>query len=301
VIDPYRQRIFMDVLFTFDSAGNPKYNLALLGRAAKNWKSAYVRENGGTLWGKPETGRASQYLLSGLARCGLCGSSMVATKGLGKGRKLYPRYACSWNSNRGRTVCANNWRESQEVLDEKVLGAIERSVLTPDAVSYVVDRAMQLAKERRKQEPDSTKKLEGEIKRLTRERDNIVAACAQGRAPESLLAEIHKREQGIAALKDELARSPHRLQTNGKELESLKAAIISRMGKFQDLMHADVPLARQALRKLLVGPIKCTPVIRDGRRDYTIRGETKLGALLPTARVTLVPRKGLEPPQCCHR
>jgi hypothetical protein len=74
----------------------------------------------------------------------------------------------------------------------------------------------------------------------------LVAACAQGRAPESLLAQIHKREQGTAAIKDELARSPHRLQTNGKELESLKAAIISRMGKFQDLMHADVPLARQS-------------------------------------------------------
>jgi hypothetical protein len=70
----------------------------------------------------------------------------------------------------------------------------------------------------------------------------LVAACVQGRAPESLLAQIHKREQGTAAIKDELARSPHRLQTNGKELESLKAAIISRMGKFQDLMHADVPL-----------------------------------------------------------
>ena len=40
VIDAYRQRIFMDALFSFDSSGNPKYNLALLGRAAKNWKSA---------------------------------------------------------------------------------------------------------------------------------------------------------------------------------------------------------------------------------------------------------------------
>lgn len=40
VIEPYRRRIFMDVLFTFDEAGHPKYNLALLGRAAKNWKSA---------------------------------------------------------------------------------------------------------------------------------------------------------------------------------------------------------------------------------------------------------------------
>ena len=226
---------------------------------------------------------------------------MVATSGLGHGRKRYPRYACSFNSNRGKTVCANNWRESQEVLDGKVLKAIERAVLTPEAINYVVDRALQIAKERRRKEPDATIKLEAEIKRLTRERDNLVAACAQGRAPESVLAEIHKRDQRIEARQEELTRSPHRLEVNDKELDSLKAAIISRMGKFQELMHADVPLARQALRKLLVGPIKCTPVVRDGRRDYAIRGETKLGALLPAASVTLVPRKGLEPPQCCHR
>jgi hypothetical protein len=116
-----------------------------------------------------------------------------------------------------------------------------------------------------------------------------------------VLLEIHNREHYIATLKDDLARSPHRLQANGKELEGLKAAIISRMGKFQDLIHADVPLARQALRKLLAGPIKCTPVIRDGRRDYVIQGEAKPGVLLTSARETLVPRKGLEPPQCCHR
>jgi hypothetical protein len=259
-----------------------------------------MREQSGTLWGRPETGRVSSYLLSGLARCGLCGASMVAAKGSGAGRK-YALYACSYNSNRGKTVCANTWRESQEVLDGKVIGAIERTILTPDAVSRVVERALQLAKERRKQEPDTTKKVEAEIKRLTRERDNLVAACAQGKAPESVLLEIHNREQGIESLKDELARSPHPMQVKDGELEKLKQAIIGRMGRFQELVYADVPLARQALRKLLAGPIKCTPVVRDGRRGCAIRGEAKLENLLPGASVTLVPRKGLEPPQCCHR
>jgi hypothetical protein len=69
--------------------------------------------------------------------------------------------------------------------------------------------------------------------------------------PESLLAQIHKREQGTAAIKDELARSPHRLQTNGKELESLKAAIISRMGKFQDLTGTGIT---RSVEKLSWGP-----------------------------------------------
>lgn len=39
VIEPYRQRIFTEALYTFDE-GTPHYNLALTGRGKKNWKSA---------------------------------------------------------------------------------------------------------------------------------------------------------------------------------------------------------------------------------------------------------------------
>jgi site-specific DNA recombinase len=271
----------------------------------KSVRQTYVRETGGTLWGRPETGAQSKYLLSGLARCGLCGASMIATKGLGRGRQMYARYACSHNSNRGRTVCENNYRESQESLDNKVIDAVERTVLTPERVDRIIQLALQKAKERSKQEPDSTKKLEADIKRLERERDNLTAACAQGRVkPESLLAEIERREHAIATLKADLARSPHRLRDAGKNMDGLKASMLDRIGKFRELMRdrRNAPLARQALRKLLDGPIRCTPVVRkDGRRGYAIRGETRLGALLSGACVTLVPRKGLEPPQCCHR
>jgi hypothetical protein len=40
VIEPYRQRIFMEALYTFGEDGRPRYNLALTGRGKKNWKSA---------------------------------------------------------------------------------------------------------------------------------------------------------------------------------------------------------------------------------------------------------------------
>lgn len=39
-IEPYRRRIFEDVLWTFDEDGRPKYNMALSGRAKKNWKTS---------------------------------------------------------------------------------------------------------------------------------------------------------------------------------------------------------------------------------------------------------------------
>lgn len=39
-IEPYRRDAFEAVLYTFDDEGRPKYNLALCGRAKKNWKTS---------------------------------------------------------------------------------------------------------------------------------------------------------------------------------------------------------------------------------------------------------------------
>jgi hypothetical protein len=39
-IEPYRQRIFSEALYTFDDDGRPRYSLGLFGRAKKNWKSS---------------------------------------------------------------------------------------------------------------------------------------------------------------------------------------------------------------------------------------------------------------------
>ncbi len=262
---------------------------------------ANVRE-GGTLWGRPEAGRESKYLLSGLARCGLCGSSLVATKGEGNGRGMLARYACSYNSNRGRTVCTNNWREPQDRLDAKVLGHIERAFLNPDGAKYIVERALKAAKEKRRREPDKTKALESRIKHLEREKDNLLAVAKAGKVtPESVLEGIRKQEVEIEAAKEELARSPHRLAYDERELAALKNDLTERIEKFREVMRGEVHLARQALRKLLNGPIKCTPVERDGRRAYEISGETKLGGLFIPASVRLVPKGGLEPPQSCDR
>lgn len=80
------------------------------------------------------------------------------------------------------------------------------------------------------------------------------------------LEEIHKREEAIAALEAELARLRDQVNLAPRDLNALKAAMLERMGKSRELIHADIPLARQALQKLLSGPIKCIPVVRDGKK-----------------------------------
>jgi site-specific DNA recombinase len=234
----------------------------------------------GTLFARPDTGRASKSLLSGLAYCSRCGSNMIAWRStFTSGSKLVPHYRCSYNSNRGNAICSNNTRERQVVMDERVLNAIERSILTPDAIHFVLQNALELVEQQRKSEPDPSRRIEADIKRLTRERDNLVNLAAQGKAPSSVLEEITKRERAIAALEAELV--PHRLKFEDKDIATLKAGMIERMAKFHQLLHSEVALSRQALRKLLVGRIKCIPVVRDGKKGFAVRGETQLGALVP--------------------
>jgi hypothetical protein len=38
-IEPYRRKIFGEALHTFDDDGTPTFNMALCGRAKKNWKT----------------------------------------------------------------------------------------------------------------------------------------------------------------------------------------------------------------------------------------------------------------------
>lgn len=53
------------------------------------------------------------------------------------------------------------------------------------------------------------------------------------------------------------------------------------MGTFKDLIFSDVPKTRQALRKLLDGPIMVSPVVvNESRKGFAFEGRTKLGPLV---------------------
>ena len=75
----------------------------------------------------------------------------------------------------------------------------------------------------------------------------------------------------------------------------LRKALTAKMGRFKVLVYGDVPVARQALRKLLAEPIQFTPVMRDGRKTYSFEGKTRLGMLLEPGYIELASPRGFEP------
>ena len=257
-------------------------------------RQAYARATNGNLWGRPDAGRDSKYLLTGFLRCACCGSSMVATtsqSGPPGGRRRVHRYGCSYNSSRGHAICANSLRPRMDEIDNQVLAAIEETILTPGNARYVVEQALKQIVESRHQRPDDEAALRAEIARLQRELDRFMVLISEGQAPQSVKAQINQREARIKALESKLGEYQAPADLNELDLKRLERDLSARLLRFKDLIHANVSVARQALRKLLVGPAVLEPV--DG--GYTIRGNTCVGALFPSAREVLASPTGFEP------
>ena len=91
-------------------------------------------------------GRELRYLLSGLARCGVCGASIEARSGnhgTGARRVRVVHYACSAYQRKGTTVCTNALRVRMETADAAILDTLRRQILNPRVIEPAVRRAVQ--------------------------------------------------------------------------------------------------------------------------------------------------------------
>ena len=133
-------------------------------------------------------------------------------------------------------------------------------------------------------ELDAKRKLESQIKAKTRERDNMYALAKQNLDdPKRAAEEINECDRRIRALEMELGNLPG--QQDPKSLADTRGRMVARIAKFRELMQdrRNTPLARQVLRKALKQPLRCIPILRDGRKDYAIGRNSFLLSREPVA------------------
>ncbi len=230
----------------------------------KAQKEKYRKQNKGGTPHRPETGK-ERYLLSGIARCGECGRSMVVVG------SPYRYYACSYHSNRGSMVCTNDHRERVAKMDSRVLQVIERKVLTSEAVDYVAEKAAKAVERRWRKIPRRAPGLQQELSNQRQELQNFLELIAKGKALESVLIEIEKRERRIKEL--ELALKP--LREDELEMPRCRKWVRSQLRDFRRSIHEDVPMARIALKKLL-HELRFVPAMEGGRKTYRIEGQGRI-------------------------
>lgn len=239
-------------------------------------KATYLKTFDGRFEGRPEVGRESKYLLSSMGKCG-CGGSLTITGGQ---KHSHYYYGCSYNQNRGMEVCSNNHRARMNDMDSAVIKIIKDTILTPDAIEYVIKKAQKLEAERRKQSPNEVPRLEKEKRKLEKEMGRFMSLIATGDAPDSVLKEIKQREKRLGDLDKELTKFSS-LKTGASELElrRFRKYAEKSMSDFNGLLTGNVLKARQALRKILrddkgnFSPLLISPIDHEGRKTLGFRGQ----------------------------
>lgn len=243
----------------------------------KDTRETYIQDNNGHLWGRPETGRESKYLLSGLGKCTCCGGTITITGGQ---KHSHYYYGCSYNQRRGNRVCENDHRARMREMDTQVIEAIRGTVLNKHAVDYIIDKSMEILVQRLQEKPEQVPELQSELAKVKKELARFIDIIAQGDAPQSVLDAIKEREVRAAYLEAELSKYES-LTPDVSELEirRFRKDAMGRIEKFDSLLLDNTARARQAMRKLLRNeagdfiPLRVSPVMMGGDKTLTFEGQ----------------------------
>jgi site-specific DNA recombinase len=258
-------------------------------------RETYLRTNRGVLWGKPTNGIDSKYLLSGLARCGVCGGGLyVASRSHGRQRAYF--YACTAFHRKGQSICGNNSQVVMAEADAEVLQAVQDELLDPVVVTYALRVAVAELTSTPEGVSDRIAALRARVQVLDGEIDRFTAAIGVGGELTSLVNALKQREQDRRRVVDEVTQLETVEKAGPVSVDALEQDLVARVEEWRAMAARNVTIARQLLRKLLRGRVVLTP-----REDGTceLSGQADYGKLfsgIPLATALASPT-GTE--RCC--
>jgi len=235
-------------------------------------RATYLRGNGGHLYGRPAFGGEAKYLLTGFARCDVCGGTIyVRSRSHGKQRAFF--YGCTSYHLRGRSVCTNHLEVPMAKVDETLLAALEGDILQPAIIERAIARAVQVLS-RPDEDPSAHRhRLDAELRTIETELAALTAAIVSGGTAATLVTAIREREGRRDALRGTLA-GLERLATQTPA--DVEREIRARLEDFRTMLRRNIPQGRQVLRKLLTTPLRFQPV----GETWEFTGEAALGKIL---------------------
>lgn len=218
----------------------------------------------------------SVYLLSGFARCSVCGGALsVISRSHGRRRAFF--YGCLANHKKGTRACPNALVLPVQVVDDAVLRALGGDLLRPALVDALIDgvcEAMQPAVA----EAD-VQALRADLQGVERKIANLTAAIENGAAVAPLVSQLEHRQQEREKLLTMIAAAEARraLVIDRRIVED---TIRAEIAQWRAILTSDpnVRDTRQFLREVLEEPVTFTPLPE--RKAYRFEGAASAERLL---------------------
>lgn len=210
------------------------------------------------------------YLLSGLLRCGTCGSSMSIVSRQVKNGRRYPTFGCSAYRSKGEAICANRMTVSEMKVTSTAFAAIQTLLddpALPDA--FVAGFNERLGEERH----GVAAHIDPEIAELEKRAHNLGEAIAVAGWSMTLGTQLKAVEERLTQLRGVAAA-----QTTN-QTQPVVALDAEQLRRYFGELALLVDAARTTGTgnpKAWLGEVKLTPREVDGRRFYSASGLIRL-------------------------
>lgn len=248
---------------------------------------AILRERGEDL--SRRRGNASDFLLSGVVRCGSCGKAYVGMSARGNGGR-YEYYACSGRQKHGPKACRND-RLPRHKLEHAVFQQLAALYRDSDFVAEALAKAEQEAERARPEIEQRLASIGAEIARAEQALERYFEAFEQGRlSPERCderLTRLQARLEDLGAQQAELSLSSP--DEAGRAPTPADLAAVA--DQLEHLLAEGKPEKTKALLRLLIQELRV-----DGRAR--IQPTYRLATPEVCATSEKVDRAGLAPAFC---
>jgi site-specific DNA recombinase len=235
-------------------------------------RAVYLKATNGRPFGRPALGDPSKYLLTSLASCGCCGSTLqVVSRSHGKSRKRL--YGCSGYHERG--ICENGRDVPMADADDIVLEALLDDVIDRSIVSDSIDVAVALLREA--EDAGRTAALDAEVGKLEDECRRLATAIATGGPLDGLLLALQAREQRRSGLRAERERLRTQKRLQASEIATVRNDLVTLSNEWRRVLADDPANARPIISSLLKGRVTFTPLSKPGW--WQLRGDGHLSGL----------------------
>ncbi len=199
-------------------------------------------------------GNASDFLLSGLLRCGKCGKAYIGMSANGNGGR-YHYYACTGRQKYGPKACTGE-RLPRDKVDEAVLGQLVSIYRDKDVVIEAVATATAEAEKRRPEFEQRLASIGAEINRAEHALERYYEAFEQGKLSpercEDRLTRLQARLDDLHAQQAELS-----LQAPDEATQAPTAAHFAEVAELLETVIAEAdPQKAKALLRLLIEELR---------------------------------------------
>ena len=211
------------------------------------------------------TGPGPKFLLSGLIKCSMCGSTYIIVSP--------NKYGCGSAHRAGSAICTNKEKILKDEIEKSLISSIQTDLFQPEVIEVFRKEVALILKDKKRDYQPNIRKLQSELKSTDKNITKLLdVILTSDNPPQSILLKISNLETKKSELDLEI-------KNQSETTKNIEQIIPRSLDKYRELVKSlpesckeHIPPLREKVSKLLGGEVFIGPKDSKGERKGEYRG-----------------------------